>query len=130
MTTKPPKKPRAPQDDAVRLVTSYRRSIRALVDVVQNDPTLLAEAVTFWLEGGQRATGDDAFLTVLAASPNAEAFAECVLDVDADPDDGTDPTDRWKPEDWVAAAPCAAWWAAFSDSLSICCVRREVARDA
>ena len=130
MTTKPPKKPRSPQDDAVRRITAYRRSVRALTEIIEHDPVLLAEAVTFWLDGGVRATGDDAYLTVLAASPNAEAFAECVLDVDADPDDGTDPTDRWRPEDWTAAAPNAAWWAVYSDGLSLCCMRREVARDA
>lgn len=113
---RPPSASTAPE---VHPAVTYRTSVEALVRLADHDPLLVAEAVTFWMHGGEAAVGNDANVTVLAFSPHAGAFADRVIDVDAAPGDA-DPIDRWQREDWLAAAPVAAWWAVYVDGLLLC----------
>jgi hypothetical protein len=111
--------PSASEAAPINPALTYRTSVEALVRLADHDPLLVAEAVTFWMRGGEAAVGNDANVTVLAFSPHAGAFADRVIDVDAAPGDA-DLTDRWQREDWLAAAPAAAWWAVYVDGLLLC----------
>lgn len=115
--------------DPVHPLVAYRQSVHALVGMVEADPTLLAEAVDCWMQGGEAATGEAANVTILAVSPSAGSFADTVIDVDAPPD-AAPPADRWTPADWNAATPVAAWWAVYSDSLLLCATRSPPRRGA
>lgn len=116
--------PRAPRPTAeVDPVLTYRRTVGTMLALIEHDPTLIAEAITFWTAGGERAVGLDAHRSILAMSPNASAFADAVVDVDAAPD-APSVTDAYGREDWDAAMPVVAWYAAYTDALSLCASMR------
>ncbi len=113
--------PRAPRPTAeVDPVLTYRRTVGAMLALIEHDPSLIAEAITFWTAGGEAAVGLDAHRSILAMSPNASAFADAVVDVDAATDERSCVTDAYGREDWDAAMPVVAWYAAYTDALSLC----------